>query len=325
MSTTDLTVSGEGPSPALANAIQSWAVARTDPTSSRRDDLVKDKRRAVGDFFSFMGKHPAEVQPGDVQAWQAALEARGLAHSTIYGMISRVSSFYRWAMKDPELAEHIQRNPVILARPKAPKAYQNESCKSLDDDEAAALLSVVKGKASFDVVGKRDYALLLLFMTTGMRRREILNLRWKHIRLNGHLTFTAKLKGGDKVNQDVDNPAVVDALTDYLKASGRWGHLQPDDPLWTRHDRAGEPGAPMAANSFARNLKRYARKVGIDHIHVHQLRHTGARLVEEATGSVGAVQDFLNHKNRATTRAYLGAVRVKKDRHSGAILDRLGV
>ena len=54
-------------------------------------------------------------------------EAHGLAPATVYAKISRVSSFYEWAMESPELAQVIPRNPVKLARPKAPKAYQTES------------------------------------------------------------------------------------------------------------------------------------------------------------------------------------------------------
>jgi integrase/recombinase XerC len=308
------------------NPIQLWATARTDPTSSRRRDLIRDKSQAVYDFFNWCGKSPERVTEIDVDLWRQELERRGLAHSTVYARISRVSSFFEWAMKRPDLAERIKRNPVDLARPKAPKAYQNGSCKALDDEEAKALLSVIRGKASFDdVVGKRDLALVLLFLSTGMRRAEILNLRWKHLKLNGRLTITTRIKGGDVVRQDVDDPSVLDALLDYLKASGRWGNLEADDPLWTRHDRAGKSGKALTAHGFAANLKRYGAKVGIADIHPHQLRHTSARILEEETGSVGAVQEMLNHRNQATTRVYLGAIRTKKDRASAAILSRLGV
>lgn len=312
--------------PALLAAIDLWADARTDASSPRRGDLIRDKTRAVGEFFTWAGKAPEKVTAIDVKAWQAELERRGLAPSTVYGMISRVSSFYRWAMADPDLAEQINRNPANLARPKAPKPYQSESCKSLDDGEVIALLEVVKGKASFDdVVGKRDYALLLLYLSTGMRRREVLSLRWGDVKVNGGLVLTGRVKGGDHLSREVADPRVAKALIAYLKASGRWGNLQADDPLWTRHDRAGQPGEQLTGRSFARNLKRYAAKVGIEHIHLHQLRHTYARMVSEDSGSMMVTQDALGHKNLSATRVYVQAVAVKRDRHSNGILDRLGV
>ena len=73
-------------------------------------------------------------------------------------------------MKAPEVAGRIIRNPITLARPKAPKAYQNESTKALDDEQIKALLRVIKTRAdSGHVIGKRDYAMLLFYLLTGMR------------------------------------------------------------------------------------------------------------------------------------------------------------
>ena len=188
-----------------------------------------------------------------------------------------------------------------------------------------ALLEVVKGKASFDVVGKRDYALLLLYLSTGMRRREVISLRWGDVKVNGGLVLTGRVKGGDYRSREVADPRVAKALIAYLQASGRWGHLQADDPLWTRHDNAGKPGDPLTSHAFAANLKRYAAKVGIKQIHLHQLRHTYARMVSEASGSMIETQEALGHRNLSATRVYVQAVAVKKDRHSNGILNRLGV
>jgi len=40
----------------LDGAILTWADHTTDPTSPRRDDLLRDKVRTVSDFFSWCGK-----------------------------------------------------------------------------------------------------------------------------------------------------------------------------------------------------------------------------------------------------------------------------
>jgi len=105
---------------ALQNAIALWADARTDPESARRRDLLRDKTKAVRDFFAYTDKHPAQVTALDVKAWQAELESRSLSAAIVYARLSRVSSFYEWAMSDPDLCQEIPRNPVHLARPKAP-------------------------------------------------------------------------------------------------------------------------------------------------------------------------------------------------------------
>ncbi len=54
----------------------------------------------------------------------------------------------------------------------------------------------------------------------------------------------------------------------------------------TPTERAGKRGTPLLSHDFAQNLKGYAREAGIDRIHLHQLRHSFARIVAEESGSI---------------------------------------
>jgi integrase len=321
---TDLILAQSAGPSALSNAIALWADATTDATSSRRQDLLRDKRHAVADFFSFIRKHPAEIKPADVKAWQASLESAGLKPATVYWKISRISSFYTWAMSASELKEMIRENPVKLARPKAPRAYQNESSKSLDDEQLKELIDVVRKRAETgDVVGKRDYALLLFYVLTGMRRQEIISLRGVDIRFKDDcIVILAKTKGGDYVGREVREPLVKEALLAYLRVCDRVHALKTDSPLWTRHDRAGRPGEQLTSHAFVKNLQQYSEEAGIGHIHLHQTRHTFARIVAEDTGSLTETMDALGHKNVSTTRVYVQRIAVKKDKHSEKISAR---
>lgn len=321
-----LVLAGEGKEFALRTALHLWATATTDAESHCRRDLLRAKQQAAADFFSHCGKLPGEVRPDDVEAWRKALEGRGFKPATVYARLSRLSSFYEWAMRDPQLAGLVEKNPVRLARPKAPKAYQTESVKSLDDAQVSGLLARVRERAaSGDVVGKRDYALLLIFVTTGMRRQEVVGLRGSDVELRkDDLVIRCRVKGGDYVARSVEEPLVREALLDYLRSCGRENALSSERPVWTRHDRAGRPGAPLTSHAFAKNLKRYARDAGIGKIHIHQTRHTFARVVSEETGSLTETQEALGHKNLATTRAYVRRIAVRRDKHSRRIVERFG-
>ncbi len=99
-------------------------------------------------FFAFTGKHPAEVKPQDVRDWRKELDNHGLSHSTIYTRVCFLSSFFRWAMRDPALKTFITSNPARLALPKAPKAYQTESVKAWTDEELQSIVEVVRAKAA---------------------------------------------------------------------------------------------------------------------------------------------------------------------------------
>ena len=309
---------------ALQGAVLLWASATTGE-SERRQDLLRDKQRIVLSFFRHTGKVPGDVEPADVQGWLRELEERGMRPGTTYQHACLLSSFYSWALKDAEISQHVRRNPARLARPRAPKPYQTESVKSLSDDEVAALVGVLRRRAhSGDVVGKRDYALLLLYLATGLRRREAISLRGKDVRVGETLVVEYRAKGGDYRSREVREPQVREALLDYLSASERLHALKTDAPLWTRHDRAGKPGESLSSHCFVKNLKKDAREAGVEGFHLHRTRHTFARIVSEFTGDINATQSALDHQNRSTTRVYVQRIAVKRDLYSSEISKKWG-
>lgn len=315
---------------ALRHALRLWAESSTAPSTERREELQGYKQRVVSSFFAFVGKTPGEVSALDVEAWRdwlarAKPEGLGLRPNTVYARVCFLSSFFEWAMRELSLRRQIGNNPARLALPKAPKAYQTESVKAWTDEELQSIVRVVAEKADKgDVVGKRDYALLLFYLMTGMRREEVISLRGGQVKVEGDaITLTGKVKGGDYVGREVRDPLLREALLDYLSCAGRLSVLKTDSPLWTRHDRAGRSGAALSSHSFVKNLKRYAREAGLGDVHLHQARHSFARIVAEETGSITDTQDALGHRNAATTRVYVRRIAVKRDKHSGQVTQRL--
>lgn len=307
---------------ALRGAVSLWAAATTGE-SGRRQDLLRDKQRIILSFFKETAKLPSEIEPGDVQNWLRNLASEGRSPGTAYQHVCLLSSFYSWAMKDPEVGQHIRRNPARLARPRAPKPYQTESVKALSDQEVGVLVAAVRIRAlSGDIVGKRDYALLLLYLATGLRRSEAISLRGKDVHLDETLVLEYRAKGGDYRSREVREPQVKDALLEYLTAAGRLHALKLDAPLWTRHDRAGKPGEVLSSHCFVKNLKKYAREAGVEGFHLHRTRHTFARIVSEFTGDITATQNALDHQNRSTTRVYVQRIAVKRDLYSGEVSKR---
>jgi site-specific recombinase XerD len=306
----------------LKGAISLWASATTSE-SERRADLLRDKQRIVLSFFRHTEKLPSEVEPADVQDWLRDLEEKGIRAGTTYQHACLLSSFYSWAMRDPEISQHVRRNPARLARPKAPKPYQTESVKALSDEEVGKLVSAVRSRAQAgDIVGKRDYALLLLYLATGLRRQEAISLRGKDVHAGETLVLEYRAKGGDYRSREVREQQVKEALMDYLSSAKRLHALKTDAPLWTRHDRAGKPGEALSSHCFVKNLKKYAREAGVEGFHLHRTRHTFARIVSEFTGDITATQNALDHQNRSTTRVYVQRIAVKRDLYSSEISRR---
>ena len=311
--------------PGLEQAIALWASSVTRAETWERDDKLAEKIAVVSRFFTLVGKHPAEVKPGDVEEWRRRMTEEGKKPATIYARISRLSSFYKWLLTHPDLRDQIRSNPAAQARPKYPRPYQSDSVKAWTDEQTQALITTVKTLADTgSLVGKRDYALLLFYLYTGLRRNEVIALRGRDLEeRDGKLVIKYRRKGGKFAAREITEPDVALALNDYLKQAGRPDALKSWEAIWTRHDRAGKPGAPVGSRAFADNLKRYAKEAGIEQVHVHQTRHTYARIVAEETGSFLETQEALDHENAATTRVYVQRITVKTDKHSGKIAKRL--
>ncbi len=310
---------------ALRSAIRLWADARTSDSVFRRGDLIKKKQEAVETFFAFIDKTPGEVDDLDVARWVERLRQQKLKPATLYARISFVSSFYCWAMRDPAVGAQIGVNPVVLARPKAPRAYQTDSTKAWTDEELQSIVAAVEKRAAGqDLVGKRDLALLRMYMATGRRREEIVSLRGRDVRLiEEGLEVGGRMKGGRYRTMKVEDPEVKTTLMDYLTTAKRLYVLKTDAPLWTRHDHPKFAGESLSSYAFVKNLKRYAREAGVGEVHLHQTRHTFARIVQETTGSFSETQEALDHENLATTRVYVQRIAIKADKHSRKIAGRM--
>jgi integrase/recombinase XerD len=308
---------------ALRTAIDVWATSSTSGTTRRREELINKKRKVVESFFAENGKDPGEVTPVDVQEWCDRMRRKDghrPAAATIYARVSFLSSFYTWAQRELGLCS----NPALLARPKAPKPYQTESTKSWTDEELSRITSVVATRAAGgDLVGKRDMALLLMYTSTGLRREEVIGLRGRDVQVTEEgFVIGGRVKGGRYRAREVSDQETKAALLDYLTAAGRLHVLKTGAPVWTRHDNPKLVGEPLTSHAFARNLKLYAREAGMEHVHLHQTRHTFGRIVAEETGSMTATQDALDHANLSTTTVYVQRIAVKRDLHSAAVARR---
>jgi integrase len=159
----------------------------------------------------------------------------------------------------------------------------------------------------------RDYAVTLLYLYSGLRRNEIIELRGGDVELRkGVLIVRSKLKGGKYQTREVAQVEVRKALLAYLKKSKRLSVLHTKELLWARHDRAGAPGLQLTSRSYTNNLKKYAAKAGVRRVNIHQTPHTFE------------TQSALDHESQATTRAYVHRVTLKTDKHNDSIARRFG-
>jgi len=310
---------------AVAESVNNWATAKTSPDSIRFADIVQMKRASVEEFFAFAQLHPNAVRPANVQAWIETLRERqkvdGVpSDTTIYHMVSRLSAYYNWLIG----AGMAQYNPAQPVKPTAPKAYASARSRALNEEEIAKLFDALETAANTgNIVAKRDYAYMLWLIASGQRMNEVLQLTFEDFHIRGDaVTWTTRVKGGDIREQRLRNPELVEAIREYVTASGRTMGKRPA-PLWLSHDpkqmrkfttkveqgqrkkTERKADAPLTPVGMIKSCQRWAYGVGITDFHLHMFRHTSATMLSEQTGDIGRVQHQLGHAKQTTTQRYL--------------------
>jgi len=258
----------------LTALIRQWAIDTTSVTSPRWRDLLREKERHVQDFFDYVGKSAEAIHEEDVIHWQTNLMQRGLMPATIYTRLSHLSSFCDVLIQRDILKQNPVQNverPDLTQSPTQPVRF--------DDEHVGLLLEWIKQKADAgDISAKRDYALLLIFLYSNLGRAEILNLRWEDVQNRKGYLIEAIRNSYEFIRTDTwqKYKEFEQALLAYLSASGRLDQMIPHSPLWTRHDRAGQPGPSLSSQGFGHSLKQHLIEAGLPYIRLQEIRAAGS-------------------------------------------------
>jgi integrase len=291
----------------------------------------KSCRFAWQDFWNTVQRLPWQVEPADVARWAADLEGRGRSPITIRERLIELEKFYKfhaaWTGKlGPSLdvpaspgepaGEDLRAgtpasspifNPVQGVLP--PRIDSSAHMEVMSREQVQALLAAVDREVS--LVGKRDYALILAGLLTGVQAGQLRTLRW------GDLPGFVDKASGTSGLETTAATAVHRAIEDYLRCSGRWETIAPvdyvfaplSDPLTVPagSDTDWNPHRPLSNVMLSHLLKRYACWAGLDgdRITWHVVRNTAALLRLEAGETLEGLQAFLGHAVRGFTEKYV--------------------
>src|SRR5258706_10182 len=170
-----------------------------------------------------------------------------VSDNTFNQRLAVLSSFYDYALKLYLLAPmddqgHIL-NPMKIVSRKKVEPY--DGIHWLEPEEAQAALTKIDQSTQ---LGKRDYALLMVLLSTGRRLNEVASLEWQHVKMKGNrvtLSFD-HCKGGKKMKDTLSLPnskALLSWLHTYYGSA--LASLDKTAPLWVTLSRntrqAGKP------------------------------------------------------------------------------------
>lgn len=145
-------------------------------------------------------------------------------------------------------------------------------------------------------VGRRDYALITVFVRLGLRASEAAGLTlddfdWR----NGEITVRGK---GDRVERMPLPDDVGEAIVAYVQRG------RPDCQVREVFIRARAPWRRLAQPSVTDIVYRACERAGLPAFGPHRLRHTAATQMLRAGGSLAEIAQVLRHHDPATTATY---------------------
>lgn len=210
-----------------------------------------------------------------------------------------------WAVVRRLLDEAVQRgllstNPAEGIR--GFKAGEDESPhRALKREEAKALLEAINRST---VLGKRDYALLMLLLRTGIRRAEVVALTIGDLTMEqGYHVAIIRHGKGNKRGLAKLSVEVRQTIEDYLEVADR-ACAAPEAPLFVSLRKGDHPQEkPLHPNQVERIVKQRAQAVGIA-MSPHGMRASFITLAFEGGANLALVQDGARHKDPRTTKRY---------------------
>ena len=188
-------------------------------------------------------------------------------------------------------------------------SWSLEPDKYLSKVEASRLLSVVEHRAQAaqsrrTKVAVRDYFIVHLALTTGLRVMEIAALNCGDVVLDDKMcsVLVRKGKGGKKRVVLFSGP-LRKHCRDYLKWKMQTGEsIESDSPLLVSSNTGGH----MTTRAIQKVFKRCADRAFLDsHYAIHCLRHTYACFLLKASNwNLRLVQKQLGHSRISTTQVY---------------------
>ncbi|SEN29843.1 tyrosine-type recombinase/integrase [Lihuaxuella thermophila] len=165
----------------------------------------------------------------------------------------------------------------------------------------------------------RDLAILFMFLNTGLRVSELVNLNLNSIQPDGNLFRVVIIGKGGKERMLKLNGKAVDALLDYL-------NQRPQENIPEEHKNAlflNKNGGRISRKGVSEIIRKYVREANLPpkaaNISPHKLRHTLATLLLSNGENLRVVQEILGHSSIQTTQIYTHVINSEKDK----ALDRL--
>jgi integrase/recombinase XerD len=254
-------------------------------------------RATVASYYSdlklFLKYYPdikttEELKKEDIDTFSFDQAVNGLNASSVRRRITTLKRFFLF-LEDEKIAQNLSGEVSIPKIAKKLPTY-------LTEEEVAMLLNSIDRSSG---EGKRDYAIIEILYSSGLRVSELISLRLRDVNAqDGFLTVIGK---GKKQRMVPIRKEALEAVQDYI-ISYRMKLKEIGDKSALFLNRQGEK---LSRQYIFLLVKKYAKLANIDKdIHPHTLRHSFATHLVEHGANLRSVQEMLGHTYLETTQIY---------------------
>jgi integrase len=219
----------------------------------------------------------------------------GMSPGTVNRYLSALSKAFSNAVKE---WHWLPDNPLARV---SKKPEPRGIVRYLSDDERTALLEACR-KSEY----KPLYLMVLFAMTTGMRRGELLGLRWQDIDLERRIAVLHNTKNGDR-----RSVPIVPEVAELLREHGKVRKIGNDQVFASD----GAPEVWLFDKAWYAALK--AAK--IKDFRFHDLRHTAASYLAMSGATTAEIAAVLGHRTLQMVKRYAHL----SDQHVGTVVERM--
>ena len=277
--------------PSITEALSARFVAYIDA----RPKTVETYTRALRQFFKWMrAEGIASPSRLDVLKYRETMRATRKP-ATVQNYIIALRQFFKWTDQ-----EGIYKN--IADNVKGAKLDKEHKKDALTTAQIRDILNSTREHTEACV---RDYAIIALMITGGLRTVEIARANLDDLRTVGdNAVLFIQGKGRDEKTEYVKLAQPVEkAIRDYLSFRG---NAEPRAALFTSTSNNNQ-GERLTPRSISGIVKAAMKRAGYnsDRLTAHSLRHTAGTLNLLNGGTLEETQQLLRHSNINTTMIYL--------------------
>ena len=246
--------------------------------------------RKFYEFLTLKNKEAGAFSKADIVAFIENIRDEGYSISSICRFISSIRGFCKFLLIENMIKEDPSENL------QSPKKWERLP-KSLSISEVRSVLESSEFHDMSDPIAMRDYVMVELLYSSGLRVSELISLKLEDIHFEAG--FLRVLGKGSKERIVPVNMRAIERIKIYISRQRQDILKKKRSPYLFVTNR----GRPMTRQRFWQTIKKFGRKFGIE-LSPHTMRHSFATHLLEGGADLRSLQKMLGHSDISTTQIY---------------------